>query len=162
MNAFIITLAPAIAALAVPLAVVARGIRRQEHAGLGSQDAGLCAALTRRLLALCGTLPPTQPGATVSGARQPADGPGRSQATRPDPAVPAGGRSVPVSPVPASPAPGGATSGRATSDSPADAGGPAPARAPRGAGPSRRRASGPCAVTLAASGRTALAAGARP
>ena len=39
----------------IPLAVVVHGIRRQERAGLHSRDAGLCAALTRKLIGLSGS-----------------------------------------------------------------------------------------------------------
>jgi hypothetical protein len=52
------------ALLVIPLAVVVRGIR-QERAGLDSRDAGLCAALTRKLLGLSGSGQPAISRATV-------------------------------------------------------------------------------------------------
>ena len=58
MDILIFAIALGTAFLVIPLAVVVRGIRRQERVGLDSRDAGLCAALTRKLLGLSGSCPP--------------------------------------------------------------------------------------------------------
>jgi hypothetical protein len=58
MDALIIASVIGTAVLVIPLAVVVHGIRRQERAGLASRDAGLCAALTRKLIGLSGTARP--------------------------------------------------------------------------------------------------------
>ena len=67
MDALIIATVIAIAIIVIPLAVVVHGIRRQERAGIHSRDAGLCAALTRKLIGLSGS---GQPSARRADARE--------------------------------------------------------------------------------------------
>jgi hypothetical protein len=84
MTTFLIALTPAIALLVIPLAVIAAGIRRQEHAAsLSAPAPGIAAALTRKLLAVhaapaTSTTPPAQ-----AARPEPSPSPARRPATRP-------------------------------------------------------------------------------
>jgi hypothetical protein len=74
MTPYLIALALAgIAVLTVPLAAVAVGIHRQEHApSLADRPAGVTAALTGRLLALHAAPAPARQCATPAPAARPA------------------------------------------------------------------------------------------
>ena len=82
MDAVIIASAIAAAVLAVPLAVIVYGIHRQERVGLNSRNAGLCAALARKLLGLSGSLPPPTGPTTAPRGHQRAADPARQASRR--------------------------------------------------------------------------------
>lgn len=84
MDALLIAFAAAIAAFLIPLMVVVRGIRRQERLGLTRRDAGPCAAFTRKLLGLSGSLEEVAAGPVAAAPpRRPAPEPARRSPARP-------------------------------------------------------------------------------